>query len=246
MDKSFKPSSAVSFSPSFSPTTRAPADGDFLPTSVTSATLIAWYDASDTASITKSGDQVTQINDKSGNGHHATNGTSTGPDSGTRTQNSLNVLDFGGFEYLQTSAFGGGALSQPNTIIAVGAHDTTAAQYLVDGIAFGQRNMILQSSGYFRIGAPTFLQGPARDANFHVFKGIFNDTGSKISVDDGADTTGAASTNGLTGLTIGATYGLGVFGSHNGPIGEIEVYDGTVSDAELTQRIEYLMTKWGI
>ena len=61
------------------------------------ANLKAWYDASDTSSITVSGTAVTQWNDKSGNAYHVTQATSgLRPQSGTRTQNGLNAIDFDG------------------------------------------------------------------------------------------------------------------------------------------------------
>jgi hypothetical protein len=55
----------------------------------------AWYDAADTSTISLSGSNVTQWNDKSGNGYHLTQGTdSRRPQSGTRTMNTRNVLDY--------------------------------------------------------------------------------------------------------------------------------------------------------
>jgi hypothetical protein len=58
--------------------------------------LKAWYDAADTSSIT-GGSAVSQWNDKSGNGYHLTQSTSTKrPSSGTRSLNSKNVVDFDG------------------------------------------------------------------------------------------------------------------------------------------------------
>jgi hypothetical protein len=57
----------------------------------------AWYDASDTATITVSGSNVTQWNDKSANALNLVQATSTKqPLSGTRTQNGKNMIDFDG------------------------------------------------------------------------------------------------------------------------------------------------------
>lgn len=65
----------------------------FTPQSI--ANLKAWYDASDTASISLSGSDVTQWNDKSGNAYHLTQATAAyRPQSGTRTINSKNVIDY--------------------------------------------------------------------------------------------------------------------------------------------------------
>ena len=68
--------------------------------------LIAWYDASDTGTITTSGSEVTQIDDKSGNGYDLTP-PGTGPDSGTDTINGNNVLTFVGAEYLKNGSVSG-------------------------------------------------------------------------------------------------------------------------------------------
>jgi hypothetical protein len=57
--------------------------------------LKAWYDASDTSSISVTSTKVTQWNDKSGNAYHLTQGTDAyRPNSGTRTVNSLNAIDY--------------------------------------------------------------------------------------------------------------------------------------------------------
>jgi hypothetical protein len=65
----------------------------FQPSSITG--LKAWYDPSDTTSITSSSGKVSQINDKSGNGYNLVQATSANqPTTGTRTINSLNVLDY--------------------------------------------------------------------------------------------------------------------------------------------------------
>lgn len=58
---------------------------------------LAWYDASDTSTLTVSSNLVSQWNDKSGNGYNLSQGTSVErPDSGLTTRNGLNVVDFDG------------------------------------------------------------------------------------------------------------------------------------------------------
>lgn len=61
----------------------------------------AWYDASDTSTITQSGGAVSQWNDKSGNGRNVTQSTAAAqPGTGAITQNGLNVLTFDGGDRL--------------------------------------------------------------------------------------------------------------------------------------------------
>jgi hypothetical protein len=64
----------------------------------------AWYDASDTSTITRSGSNVTQWNDKSANALNLVQATSAKqPLSGTRTQNGKNMIDFDGTDDALTS-----------------------------------------------------------------------------------------------------------------------------------------------
>jgi hypothetical protein len=64
----------------------------------------AWYDASDTSTITVSGSNVTQWNDKSGNALNLVQATSSKqPQSGTRTQNGKNMIDYDGTDDVLTS-----------------------------------------------------------------------------------------------------------------------------------------------
>jgi len=53
-----------------------------------------WLDAADASTITTSGSEVTQIDDKSGNGRNFTGTSGSRPTTGTATQNSKNVLSF--------------------------------------------------------------------------------------------------------------------------------------------------------
>lgn len=64
----------------------------------------AWYDASDTTTITSSGGAVSQWNDKSGNSRNVTQATAARqPGTGAVTQNGLNVLTFDGGDWLAAS-----------------------------------------------------------------------------------------------------------------------------------------------
>lgn len=61
------------------------------------AGYVAWYDAADTSTITASGGDVSQWNDKSANAFHFSQATGAAqPKTGTRTINSKNTLDFDG------------------------------------------------------------------------------------------------------------------------------------------------------
>lgn len=88
------------------------------------ANLVGWWDASDTGSISDTGGLVDQINDLSGNGYHLTSSGVNRPTTGTRTKNSLNVLDHDGNDYLSRAAMPVAA-SQSVIIMGVAIVDST-------------------------------------------------------------------------------------------------------------------------
>jgi hypothetical protein len=68
--------------------------------------MLGWYDASDTATIVHAAGTVSQWNDKSGNGQHLVQETGGyQPETGIRTLNDLNILDFDGTDWMSKSLF---------------------------------------------------------------------------------------------------------------------------------------------
>jgi len=65
--------------------------------------LLGWFDAADAATITASGNSVTEWADKAGNGALAQTSPAFQPVTGQRSQNGLNMLDFGGNAFLTRS-----------------------------------------------------------------------------------------------------------------------------------------------
>ena len=86
------------------------------------ADLLAWYDASDAATITESSGAVSQWNDKSGNGNNQLqSNVNFRPLTGIRTLNGNNVIYFDGVDdYLNCTTLGG---VSDVTIIAVHKYD---------------------------------------------------------------------------------------------------------------------------
>ena len=74
------------------------------------ANLSVWYDASDATTITLNGSNVSQWNDKSGNGYHASQSTSANqPAYVTNDRNGRPVVSFDGVnDSLVTSSFSNG------------------------------------------------------------------------------------------------------------------------------------------
>lgn len=102
----------------------------------TYGTVSAWYDASDTSSITSSSGAVSQWNDKSGNGRNLTQGTGgSQPLDNTRTVNGRVAIDFDGSDDFMTFPSGmyGFHNSSSNTVFIVAANDTPTADHALIG-----------------------------------------------------------------------------------------------------------------
>jgi len=88
----------------------------------------AWFDASDTSSITSSGGNVSQWNDKSGNARHATQATGANqPVTASATMNGLNVLQFNSLGGMTLPAAFQALPSTSHTVFIVSRETTTGA-----------------------------------------------------------------------------------------------------------------------
>lgn len=188
-------------------------------------------------------DPVGTWTDSSGNSNSVTGVTTTRPLYKASIKNSLPVVRFDGTDdFLISSAFGA-ALSQPNTIFLVAKHGGTNDTLLVDGLAAG-RHIIFRTGDNWAIYAGNTASNGAADTSFHVLSTVFNDTSSAIYV-DGVGTTGIpASTQTMTGLTLGGNFN----GTQNAAadIAEILVYNGSLNTNDRVQTQAYLGAKWGI
>ena len=204
-----------------------------------------WLDAYDEDTITESGGDVSQWDDKSGNARHVTQATgSLQPQTGAFTLNGYNVISSPASspaEYLAGSF--GATLSQPNSIFVVGKYDTTS-DALFDGIGASNRAAHYESGGNFRMYAGSALVADTSDTNPHIFGTVWNGASSSHRLDGGTPSTGNPGTHSLTGITLFAAYD-GSFGL-DGYIGEVIILNESVSTA-VRQKIEgYLAWKWGL
>lgn len=202
------------------------------------ASLSGWYDATDSGTITESSGAVSQWDDKSSFGRDLTQGTGIRqPQTGTRTQNSLNVIDFNG-DILASSAFT--EETQVNTVYIAGVFDTTSNQYMLDGLGASTRNGFLVLSSNYNLLAGSFGAGAAADTSFHIFKLVYDSTSSIMGV-DGTDATVSAGTQGTDGVVIGASKDTAFF--LNGAIGEILRFDGALSAGD-EANVEAYLQRW--
>lgn len=242
----------------------------FNPLSISGCKL--WLDASDTATISLSGSDVTQWNDKSGNGYNFTQGTSANrPKSGTRTQNSKNVIDFDGTNDSLTTTAAKSAFNFLNnttaTIFRVLQQDTTSGIQYIMGNNDGSNNSI----GIFYFSTSTNDQlscGAGTGNTVYTIQKTFSTAARYDAIkSDPANGTAAnrikVSTNGAA--FVGSNTGTQTPTSSNstidfilcndsnggtlpmnGYIAEILIYDTILSAGDITDVQNYLAGKWGI
>lgn len=216
-----------------------------------------WWDASDTSSITASSGATSQWNDKSGNGYHFTQSTgSAQPTTGTRTQNSLNVLDFDGGDWMTA----GDVLDVTTgglTLFVVckfdGTGDGTPVGKHVNGAGHGRYGLTRVSGSMYAIfadpgGDPGPTKADTSTAARVLSLRVARSGGNKQLFFDGTSqvtqaTSGASSYNTTQAFKCGeydgSLYRL------DGWIGEIIHYTTNLSDTDHGTVVTNLKTKWG-
>lgn len=227
-----------------------------------SADLDVWFDASDTATITTSGTEVTQWDDKSGNNHHAvTLSGYNGPHSPGTTHNGLNMVDFvqANSEVLDLVD---GILITPKTIFSVlkwNANNSIAwsaanSSYFTSETGQIFLHRIVVDKVDFRINDPvtklarvntnpdntTYIDTCCIDlvSPMHHYKNTTKVIGN--SVDSGTW---------VNGPTFDAYLGAGKHNNapyyyYGGSMGEILIYNRRLSDSEVAEVQTYLNDKW--
>jgi hypothetical protein len=224
------------------PFRHAVAAAAFTPTDI--ASLAAWWDASDESTITDVYGSVSQWDDKSGNGRHASQGTaSLQPITGTRTINGLNVIDFTNGDRLTTGTFG--PITQPLEIWAVVQFDSSTVGYITEGLDSSNRFTTGHFSNLWVLNAGNFLDGTTTVATaLHAIRALFDTTSSELWVDGASEITGNAGSNELDGLNIGGRYDNANW--VDGRIAEILLFNDELSAGDVTDLETYLANKWGV
>jgi hypothetical protein len=220
--------------------------------------MSGWWDPSDASSITLVSDLVSQMNDKSGNGLHATQATGgSQPGYGAARERKINgiiVPDYDRGDALNTSLT---ATSTTFTAFAVGVGDVFNGQSGATTL-FGSEGRMMQigdggsgvdtSYGFLNFyGGSVFsvMSSPTIFTGESFVVGIRWTSGSalKMAVNDSrfSTTNAAGSPNGV--------FGIGRRPNQNwdGGIGEVILYDTTaLDDVTFDQTMSYLMNKWGV
>jgi len=222
--------------------------GGFSPTDVSN--LYAWYDASDSSTITKSADRVSQWNNKEGTTARdlvqATGGSQ--PLWVSADQNGKDVIDFAGDRFMLTSSELT-SIAQPITIFSVSQILAVQDRLLLDGhtTSATRYNYVVLSSTADRT---TFNAGATITASSITgFSGavkqisvLASGASSFIRVAGVEKVAGNAGTVNYAGIRMGNNPSGSVH--FDAKIMELLIYHKNVSGTELTDVESYLSTKW--
>lgn len=215
---------------------------------------IFWYDAADTSTITATGNQVTQMLDKSGNGWTLAPLTAgkIGPDTGTRTLNGLNVLEwskttFGTNQILENDTFN---QDQPLCIVGVLRLDDEALadqDFLFSGTETSnpriavRRTTLDQFQIFTQAGSFETTTGTAVENNDYLTSFYFNAAGSTIRINGTQLASGSIANTSFASLNIGGNFLEDQ--SLDGFIAELVAFADS-NDQEIIEG--YLAWKWGM
>lgn len=221
--------------------------------------LAQWYDPSDTATLTMNGSTVAQMDDKSGNGDHATQG-SAGAQPSLGSINGRQALFFSSSGADDTlvlpdpAGLSGSANRSLFVVFQVDIPDNSQGIVAYGTNSFNQAFAIAtNSSDEFEFSIWGVAHGhsnlPGTDP--HIGCAILN--GARIGdctvVLDGVAESASGSATVNTAEVGGARYG-GLFDSStfslDGHVGEVILYGSALSEAD-RQKVEgYLAHKWGL
>lgn len=235
----------------------------FTPTSISN--LAMWLDGADAASITLDGsNNVSQWSDKSGNGKHATQATTTKrPSYQTAVQNGLNAVRFDGTDdCLQAASL---TLSGQFTLILV-CKTTTAKPFFIEHSA-----NVTPNQGFYFYGTEPTASGIRRTATglvtpgvnvnwfgsaagvavFRSLSSLVGGLGYSIRKNGVAQSISGTNLNVISSaasvtdtLNIGSRNN-GVSPVSDGDYYEIMLYDRPLTDTEVGTLEAYLKAKWG-
>lgn len=222
----------------------------FTPASISN--LENWYDCSDTATMTLSGSDITQLNDKSGNARHLTQGTtSKSPDDTASCQNGLHCCRFDGTDDDLAGSLG----SDRNTIsIVIAAKSSRQRRYdaIFDARAGNTGDMTVEVGfggntfdlWVYNVGAHAMTAGTwSASTAFDLMVTYDNATIKTYINNAGGGSQGSSGRYFRQNFTIGSNDPA--FYDWKDDIYEIIVYSKVIDSTERTQLRDYLTAKWG-
>lgn len=224
-----------------------PAATSFSPPALSGLSL--WLDAADTSTIIQVSGSVLQWNDKSTNAHNAVQPlTSRQPQTGARSMNGRNVLDFasGGLDSMELP---GGLYNFPASdfsFFVVAQSDSYGAYNRLIGSQSAFSIVAEQGSDRWCLYNKGSFSTPAsispRNTQPHIF--YFDKSGAALRAVRGGvmGTGGAGAAVSVSNLPIGSS----TFDPFDGAIAEIILYGRALAPTEINQIGNYLSDKWGI
>lgn len=216
--------------------------------------ISGWYDAADTSSITNSSGFASQVNDKSGTGNNATQGTAANrPSTGSVTINGLNALGCDGTnDYLIIPVATLGANQPALSIAAVFVpNNTNTALMLISNNngSNGGRSQVWNQGQNMGGAAVTRITPTSGSTLLQITRTPANGSNrvSTLKINNEAQLSSAPSTRGAVAGTAAAICSFGTpSGYLNGSIGEIIVAQVQWTDAQSNRIAHYLAGKWGV
>lgn len=216
--------------------------------------LLAWYDASDTTTITESGGLVSQWDDKSGNSHHLTQvNASIQPSTGVETLNGLNVVSFVN-KVMETSLPDTTectvymVFKDTNNINSVSLMIGADFTFTFRLLQFFVNSSIWESS--FDDGVAVGKAQIAKSGDIALLSSYSSHIEDEIGLAlDGSAFNTAARTNTLitaNSLLLGSLFRNGSQFSINGYVAELIITSDVTSAADNTKAYNYLQTKWSV
>lgn len=231
-------------------TTTAPA-----PSPNPLGTLWAWWDFSDTSTITLDGSaKIFQIADKTGNGHTAAQ-TTASQRPAESTLNALNCGLFNSAAHTMLTATGWlTQLSQPFTVALVWTQTIASSAFYQPGpiggtsvpppaILFDSFNNVFL---VMQQGAGSVLVGKAAPYTQQQASLTYNGASSTFRL-NGVSTAGTVDGDTMTNVALGTSHNPSsatIVQEMDGKIGEVLVYEGALTVAQLSAVESYLKTKW--
>ncbi len=188
------------------------------------------------------GATVTSVSDSSGNGYDLTN-SGTGPVMVENALNGNDLIEFQGNSRLDSPQWS--AISEPYTVFMVtSSYDAPSDAVTMDTAGGGGRAFMARDNPEWRIWNGGGLNtGFAGDEQEHIITAVYSSSSAKFRY-DGTENAGTTGSNSITSIRLGQDSG----GSRalEGRMGEVMLYDRSLSQTEIDNVESYLSGKWGI
>lgn len=218
------------------------------------AAVSGWYDFADTSTITNVSNAISQINDKSGNGRNATQGTAANrPSTSVVTINSLNAAGCDGTNDTLVIPIAVLGANQPALTIAAVYYpnntNTTLQLIANNNGSNGGRSHVTNQAQNFGVTAVARITPVSGSTILHIARSPANGENrtSRLKINTDAQLTSGSYTRSSVAGTAAAICSYGTpSGWFNGNVGEIIVFQSELSDANANRIARYLSGKWGV